>query len=227
MQDFEIAAYIKNAEQQGATKETIYLDLLSSGLSVETIERGYHSIETEIGKTDYQKRTISIIVTIGATLVGAGIFSFIASNWQDMSKPTKILTILFFMLVTYAGGWIMREKYDSPKTGHALIFLGSLIFGSGIFLIGQMFNISANWPDAFVLWMLGNIFLAIAIDSYLIMGFSAVLGMIAIISQLANIFDNFSGFGSGILLIIISIAATLYVAVTEKNKIPEKYKQFY
>jgi uncharacterized membrane protein len=227
MQDSEIAKYIKDAKEQGATKETIYLNLLSSGFSVETIEQGYKLIETENVKTDYQKRTISIIVIIGAILIGAGIFSFIASNWQEMSKPSKIFTIIFFMLVAYASGWFMREKYASPKTGHALFFLGSLIFGGGIFLIGQIFNISTNWPDAFVLWMLGSIILALAIDSYLIMGFSAVLGMIGVVSHFANIFDNFSGFGSSLFLILIAIVATLFVAITEKGKIPEKYKNIY
>lgn len=227
MQDFEIVARVQEAKAIGQSKEVVYLELLSSGVSVESIESAYKTAEAQKDKADYQKRTISIVVIIGAVLVGAGIFSFIASNWEEMSKTSKILTIFFFLLSTHTAGWMMQEKYLSPKTGQALIFLGLLIFGGGIFLIGQIFHISTNWPDAFILWMMGSIVLALAVESHFLLVFSALLGMIAVINHFALLPDNFSGFLTSTLLIVVATITTLFVAILEKRKIPEKYNQIY
>jgi len=227
MQDQNIIQTIQAAKLQGKTKEEIYKDLLIQGLSLENIEENYKASNEEQVQADSQKRTISIIVTIGAVLIGAGIFSFIASNWQTMPNGLKVSTIIFFMLVAYSLGWYLKEYKDAKKTGGALILLGSIIFGAGIFLIGQMFNIRTNWPDAFIIWMIGIICLAFAIESYSLLTFAGFLAFIAIFSHITGIFENFSGFGISTFLIIISTIITFGIAFIIQKKVPEEIKNIY
>ena len=133
MADPKLSEYVKTSLAQGKPKEEIYKELLGQGWTIEVIQESFNSIGTEQEKEDTSKKTIRIIVTIGAVLVGAGIFSFIAANWLEMTKPIKIGIILIFMIVSYGAGWYLKEKSELQKTGDALILLGLIIYGAGIF----------------------------------------------------------------------------------------------
>jgi len=151
---------------KSASREEIYKELLAVGFSVKDIEDGLKVIKSQDSKKNSHNRIVGIIALIGAIFMGAGIFSFIAANWQGMDKPVKIGIILFSMIAFYAAGWFIKEKKEHNKLGNALIFLGAITYGAGIFLVGQMFNISENWPDAFVLWMAGVLAVGFATRSY-------------------------------------------------------------
>lgn len=104
----------------------------------------------------YEARSLNfvkVVVTIGALLVGLGILSFIASNWDAMSRLAKFSVILGLYAGANGVGYRLTEKY--PKTGRSLIYLGALIYGAGIFLVGQMFNLGGNFSGAFLLWSAG------------------------------------------------------------------------
>lgn len=97
---------------------------------------------------------VTILLLIGSLLLGLGILSFIASNWQLIGKPYKfsIILIIFFIC-----NFIYCKLYKIyPKTGISSIYIGLLTFGSGIFLIGQMFNYGGNFSTAFLLWSIGT-----------------------------------------------------------------------
>ncbi len=104
---------------------------------------------------------VSIISIFGALMIGAGIILFFALNWDTIPKYVKVLSILAAIIASYHIGYLMKfQKASFPKVGSSLIFLGGILFGSGIFLIGQIFHISSHWPNAFLFWFLGVIPLA-------------------------------------------------------------------
>lgn len=153
-----------------------------------------------------------IMTVAAAILIGAGIFSFVASNWQEMSKIFKIVWIISAMIFSYSLGWYFKEKLNLIKFGESLILLGVIIYGAGIFLIAQAFNIRENWPDGFILWMLGSIAMGYAIDFYLLFYLAIIFGVISMIGA--------SGFllTPSPLLIIASIA-TFVAGWKIRNKI--------
>jgi len=227
MQDPKTVQFIKDAQLQGKSKEEIYSSLLQQGIKLEVIEENFKASNEEATKEEAHKKTVYILVTIGAVLIGAGIFSFIASNWSLMDKSFKVFVIIFFMLASYGLGWYLKEYKKLAKSGMALFFLGSIIYGAGIFLIGQMFNIDANWPDAFILWMLGTIALAYSLESSSFFLFAGLLGIVAVFGHTVGVFERFSGFGTSLFLIIVSIAASLITAIFQKSKVAEEYKNIY
>lgn len=97
---------------------------------------------------------VTILLIVGSFLLGLGILSFIASNWSALSKPSKFSIILIIFCIC---NLICYKFYDTyPKTSRSSIYIGLLTFGSGIFLIGQMFNYGGNFTTAFLLWAIGT-----------------------------------------------------------------------
>src|SRR4051812_39381192 len=95
--------YVAHALEAGKTKEENYKELLVNGWTVAEIMSAFPgpAIPTPAAKDqpeDTQKRTVSLITVIGAILIGAGIFSFIAANWDGMDKVTKVAIILVSLI---------------------------------------------------------------------------------------------------------------------------------
>lgn len=226
MIDQKVVNYIKTSLAQNKTKEDIYKDLLGQGLNVEAIQKNFNVINIEQKKQDTSKRTVRIIVTIGAILIGAGIFSFIAANWQEMSRVGKISTIFVSMLASYLSGWYLKEKLNLDKTGSALFLLGTIIYGAGIFLVAQMFHTRANWPDGFILWMFGTIAVALALESFPHFYLAIILGFVAIIGHPIGIFTGVFGYNAFLLtspfLLLISTIITFVAGWIIRRKMSKE-----
>ena len=231
MANKELQGYVKESLSQGKGKDEIYKELLAHGWGVDDIHAVFEEDELHVeDEVDTHKKTVRIILSTAVTLIGAGIFSFIAANWQIMSRPAKVSVILISMIVVYAAGWYAKYKTQFPRTGEALILLGSIIYGSGIFLVGQMFNIRASWPDGFILWMLGVIAMAYASDSFLLYYIAVPLGAIAIFGHPFIIFAQF-GYGRFVLtssiMLIIATAATFAAGYAIRKKMPQEPESNY
>ncbi len=116
---------------------------------------------------------ISILLTVGAVLIGLGILSFIASNWIYFGKMTKFLLIILTYLAVNAISYVSQHKY--PKTSRSFIYIGVAIFGAGIFLIGQIFNFNGSFTQAFLLWAVGILPLTMITKDKLMMIFLHLL----------------------------------------------------
>jgi uncharacterized membrane protein len=108
----------------------------------------------EVQKLSFTKT----LLYVGSILIGAGVLSFIASNWDEIGKTTKLLLIIAIFIVSNLAGYKMERNY--PKTSRSLCYLGVLVFGAGIFLIEQMFHLGTNSQNAFLWWSLGILPLA-------------------------------------------------------------------
>lgn len=228
--DKQITDYIRINLTLGKSKEEIYKELLNQGTTLENIQTGFNSLTSSQDKEDTQKKTVHIILITAAILVSAGIFSFIASNWQEITQTIKVAIIIITMYTAYSLGWYFNQKLKLLKTGEALILLGSIIYGAGIFLVAQMFNIRANWPDGFILWMIGVIALAFALKSYTLFNLAIPLGIIALVGHPFGILGGI-GYNSFLLtssfLLLISTIITFVTGMIIRNKMPPQLKEFY
>jgi uncharacterized membrane protein len=224
----KLVEYLKTSLAQGKSKEDIYKELLAQGMTLEVIQETLNSIDNEQEKEETSKNFIYTVVIVGAYLVGAGIFSFIAANWPAMPRPMKISIILVSMIVSYTTGWYLKEKSNFLKTGMALILLGTIIYGAGIFLVAQMFNIRANWPDGFILWMIGTIAMAFAVEIYSLFYLAILLGIIALVGLPSLIYFGFGYFllTSSYLLLVATLTTFVAGSIVRK-KLPPELNEFY
>ena len=230
MSDTNLAEYVKNSLAQGKPKEEIYKQLLAEGWTIEVIQDSFKDLTADEEKEDTSKKTIRIILAIAAFLVGAGIFSFIAANWQEMSRTFKVGVILASMLISYGAGWYIREKLNLARTGGALILLGAIIYGAGIFLVAQMFHIRANWPDGFILWMIGVIAMAFAVESYGLFYLAIPLGIVALIGHPFGIFASLGGNPFLLTSSLLLLAATIITFIAGwvvRKRVPPELKEYY
>ncbi|AZN40190.1 DUF2157 domain-containing protein [Paenibacillus albus] len=111
-----------------------------------------------------QNRAIGIIPLLGSILVGLGILSFVAANWQHIPQLIRLLIIAVTMIGFYTSGEAFRRR-GHDKLGVALIGLGLLTFGAGIVLVGQMFNLQAYDVTSFIVWGTAGLLLTWLIKS--------------------------------------------------------------
>ena len=119
---------------------------------------------------------IMIISIVGALLVGAGVILFFAYNWDKIPKEVRTGTILLAMTVFYLVGYYIREKFDAYRyLGESFLFIGTMLFGSGIWLIAQMYNINAHYPNGWLFWAIGAIAVSYSTESISINMLASVL----------------------------------------------------
>lgn len=96
---------------------------------------------------------MSVLLLVGAVLVGLGIITFVGSNWQYLSKLSKFIIMLTaFLFFNYVS---FKLYYSNPKTSRSFMYIAIMTFGASIFLIGQMFNFGGDFSTALLLWTLG------------------------------------------------------------------------
>jgi uncharacterized membrane protein len=107
-------------------------------------------------------RLVSIFAVFGAILVGVGVIVFIASNRQDfeLSRGVKVGLMVGSVIFVYLVGYLVRYESRFSTLGDAVIFLGTMLYGAAVFLIGQVYNIQANDPSLPFYWFLGVVPLA-------------------------------------------------------------------
>jgi uncharacterized membrane protein len=110
----------------------------------------------------------AVIFTIGGLLLGGGLISFVAANWEAIPTPIKLALLFSALLVLHTVGFWLWHSKNWRRLGHALIFCGCLVFGANIGLVAQIFHISSNWYGGFGAWALGSLVMAWAVRSWII-----------------------------------------------------------
>ncbi len=107
---------------------------------------------------------LSVIYIVGTLLIGVGIISFVAAHWEAIPRGVKVVLLFAAMAAAHgAGFWLWQVRGTHPKLGHALVLLGTLIFGANIGLLAQIFHIRGNPYDAFLAWSVGALVMAYAV----------------------------------------------------------------
>ena len=127
-----------------------------------------------------QGRLVTILVTLGAVLVGLGVILFFAANWQEFSKEAKLALMLVVVPVAYGVGYWVRYRRNYAKVGTALILLAALLYGAAIHLVAQAYHVPVNHPNLVGLWFLGVIPLAYVTRSQSVLTLGIVLGFAAV-----------------------------------------------
>ena len=117
--------------------------------------------------------SMQTILWVGAALVGIGILSLIASNWAAMHSSLKFLLVFLGVAAFYTAGW--RTETLLPRTSRSLYYIGVILFGAGIILIGQAFHLGGGIMPAFLFWSIGILPAAYYLKDKLLLSFSIVL----------------------------------------------------
>jgi uncharacterized membrane protein len=96
---------------------------------------------------------VQTLAYVGAIVAGLGVILFFAANWDAIPRPTRVAALLATIAAAYGAGYVLRHARGTrPNVGEALLLLGAIAFGAGLFLVGQMYHVQAHDPFAFLLW---------------------------------------------------------------------------
>ncbi|MFM7148653.1 MAG: DUF2157 domain-containing protein, partial [Gemmataceae bacterium] len=133
----------------------------------------YRSEEEEAQVT--QHHMVLALVSLASLLVGLAILLVIGHNWQEIPDPIKLGIILTTLAFAHGLGWLLKFKLDRPMLAEAVFFLACLAFGGAIGLVAQVFHLNTNFPNGMLLWALGVLPVALAMNSLPIYMLYAVL----------------------------------------------------
>lgn len=126
----------------------------------------YDFREIELDRHAGPGRLVAAVSIMGALLFGAGVLTFIASNWEEMPDALRLAMIFAGVIGFQWGGYELAfRRGNHPYVGQALLLIGALTYGASIFLVAQIFHLDEHYPNGFLLWGVGALAVAIAVDS--------------------------------------------------------------
>jgi uncharacterized membrane protein len=120
-------------------------------------------------------QAVFTLMAVAGLLVGLAVLLLIGYNWQGMPAALKLLVIFGTILGTYAGGFYLRYARKALAASALVLFLGCLFYGAGIWLVAQIFNLNAHYPDGMWWWALGVLPFALCLDTLLLHALLVVL----------------------------------------------------
>ena len=158
-----------------------------------------------------QGRLVTILSTLGSVLVGLGVILFFAANWQEIPRPVKLAMILIAIPAVYGIGYWLRYLRGYQRVGTAVILLACLLYGAGIHLVAQAYNIPVNDPKLFLYWFVGVLALAYLTRSQVILYLGVGLFLAAAGFRLADWLDDVDrGVVAGAFSLYLVLGVTLY-----------------
>jgi uncharacterized membrane protein len=90
-----------------------------------------------------------VLLAIGAGHLLAGIVSFFAYNWADLSALAKFATVEAALVIALAGAWFAGIE---RAVGQVLLIGASILVGVLLAVIGQVYNTDADAYSLFAAW---------------------------------------------------------------------------
>jgi uncharacterized membrane protein len=125
-------------------------------------------------------RGVTILVNLGAIVLGAGLLVFFASNWIEFGRAAKIASLFALTLGFYLAGFELTQggRWSFPKLGLALVFLGCVMFGTDIVLLALIYDLTAEHAWSFLMQWVAWLAVAYLVRSRLVL-FLALIGLVA------------------------------------------------
>lgn len=118
-----------------------------------------------------------VLAVFGALLLGAAILTLVAANWESIPRLTRVIAIIATIWLAWLGGaW--RDSVGDRVFSQVFYLIGTLTFGAGISLIGQMYHMSGDTASAAIVWTLGAMLGAALLRAPVVSAASAGIGLL-------------------------------------------------
>ena len=177
--------------------------------------------DSSLGAVRRRNSLVVGVSVLGAVLVGLGIITFFAANWDDISRSVRLGMLVAGVIISYGAGFLLWQRLGYTAVGLALVLLGCIIFGAGVHLIGQIYNVPVDHPNLTAFWFLGVAPLAYVARSRPITALALVLFLVAVAFRL-NYWDQFEGTvgAVGSIALYVSLGLALYGIGRAKEQCP-------
>jgi hypothetical protein len=113
-------------------------------------------------------RGVFTLMGVAAFLVGLAALLLVGYNWADMPRGLKLAVVFGAVAGAHAAGFLLRSGRRGGRLSEIAFFLGCLFYGTGIWLVAQIFHLSAHYPDGVWWWAVGVLPFALCLDTLLL-----------------------------------------------------------
>jgi len=107
-----------------------------------------------------------VFSAIGAIVMGLGVILLLAYNWDALPKFVKLALVFGSIVGMHVlGAWLKGLSDWRAGLGEAAHLFGTMLFGAGVWLVAQIYHINEHYPNGFLVWGLGALAMAWAIQS--------------------------------------------------------------
>ncbi len=145
-----------------------------------------------------RNRFVVILLGLGCVLLGLGVITFVAANWQALSRGVKVILLLSgFVGINAAGFYLWRRPTEGwqRRLGQVLLLLGALVLGANMALMSQMFHQSGLLYQLYLVWGLGVLAMAYCLRLRLLGMLSALLIGLGYLTYLWGRQSDFASIG--------------------------------
>jgi len=111
------------------------------------------AFELEHARSTGLRWPVWLALAFGALMLAAGVLLFVSAHWDTLSPQARFALVIFLVAVFHIAGATVAGRFPGMAT--ALHAVGTVAFGAGIFLAGQIFNLDEHWPGGLMLWAIG------------------------------------------------------------------------
>jgi uncharacterized membrane protein len=122
-------------------------------------DAGAAAIRAELATRKLPIGAAAVLAILGAVLFGFAAMSFVAANWNHMSKLARLVLLVGALWACYGGAAYLFAR-QLAGFAHAAMLGGIAVYGASIMLIAQMYHMEGNPPDAVLFWGLGALLAA-------------------------------------------------------------------
>lgn len=123
------------------------------------------------------RRMPVILAILGAVLIGFAAMSFVAANWNEISKLTKLVTVFAALWAAWFAA-IALHKRGHEAYAQAAVLVGLGLFGAGIMLIAQIYHIVTDDPGGILAWCIASLAAAALLPSRPALALAILLSVI-------------------------------------------------
>ncbi len=164
------------------------------------------TLTDDLGANETTRSFASVAVWLGIICLAFGAMTFVAANWDALSRFMRMAVLMGGVLASYiAAAVLYRRNYSG--LAESFVVLGCGVFGAAVMLTGQMYHLSGPPAGGIFLWALGTFIAAVATGS------AGALGLSIILTTLWTTMTMTTGGGEPFHLLFLPVWAVLAVYV--------------
>ncbi|MBL8798060.1 MAG: DUF2157 domain-containing protein [Planctomycetia bacterium] len=138
-------------------------------ISTDQAERILDLYESPVEIAERQKSVaLFVLVGLAAALIGLAALLLVGYNWSALPDAFKVALIFGSVVGVHAAGFYMRYRTAWRLTAEVVFFLGCVLYGAGLGLMGQILHLNSHFPDGLWWWALGVLPFALLLDTVLL-----------------------------------------------------------
>ncbi len=143
--------------------------------------------------TAASNRFVAILLGLGAIFLGLAAITFVAANWQALSKELKVLLLIsIFAIANISGFYLWKNPLQGwrSRLGQALLLLGGLTIGANLGLMSQIFHQSGPVYQLFLVWGLAVVLMAFSLRLTSLGILGIILTIIGYLSGISSLYSS-------------------------------------